>query len=84
MLATLCMLITDEALGQRFSATIYYFMSVTNGTTTLTGLDQLAAFLADASAMLSMFAKRWSIVNASISLFFFFLGCSFPLLRAIV
>lgn len=57
MLATLCMLIADEALGQRFSATIYYFMSVTNGTTTLTSLDQLAAFLDDASSMLSKYAK---------------------------
>lgn len=52
MLATLCMLIADEALGQRFSATIYYFMGVTNGSIPIP--QDLLAFLDEASAMLSM------------------------------
>lgn len=58
MLATLCLLIADEGLGQRFSATIYNFIDVTNGTKALTTLDQIAAFFAEASAMLGMCANK--------------------------
>lgn len=60
MLATLCLLVADEALGQRFSATIYNFMAVTNGTKSLS-LEELESFLAAASAMLSMYAKPPSL-----------------------
>ncbi|KAJ4423882.1 hypothetical protein N0V82_001466 [Gnomoniopsis sp. IMI 355080] len=81
MLATLCMLIADEALGQRFSATIYYFMSVTNGTMTLTTVDQLAAFLDDASSMLKglgsaiiFFLIALYVVKANFMFFFRRLG----------
>lgn len=60
MLATLCLLIADEALGQRFSATIYYFIAVTNGTT-FPASDQLLSFLDETSAMLSMCANLFCL-----------------------
>ncbi|CAN8098346.1 unnamed protein product [Discula destructiva] len=52
MIATLCLLIADEVLGQRFSATIYYFMGVTDGSIALTTIEQLASFLTVATSML--------------------------------
>lgn len=56
MLATLCLLVADEALGQRFSTTIYQFMSFSSGTSNLSFAGLIALYEA-AGVMLSTFRE---------------------------
>ncbi|PSR75188.1 hypothetical protein BD289DRAFT_448016 [Coniella lustricola] len=82
MLATLCLLVADEALGQRFSSTIYYFMGVSSGTTPFPAtVDALVKFLNEAGAMLKalgsaiiFFIAALFVIKANFMLFFRRLG----------
>ncbi|KAF3771388.1 hypothetical protein M406DRAFT_220852, partial [Cryphonectria parasitica EP155] len=79
MLATLCLLIADEALGQRFSATIYWFMGVLNGTksygTDLTGfLDAASAMLKALGSAIIFFLAALYVIKANFMFFFRRLG----------